>query len=56
MTAKKKQPLSVTHPEIANAWHQDKNGDVTPDKVVAGSNKKFWWKYEMGPERACPVL
>lgn len=56
MTTEKKQPGSVTHSEIANAWCQDKKGDVTPDKVVTGSKKKFWWKYEKGPERVCLAL
>ena len=36
--------LSTTHPEISKQWDYDKNGDLTPKKVIAGSNKKVWWK------------
>mgnify|MGYP001397040874 FL=1 len=39
--------LEALFPEVAAQWHATKNGDVTPDQVVAGSMKKFWWK--------CPV-
>ena len=39
--------LATTHPEIALQWHPTKNGNLTPYDVVAGSDKKIWWK--------CPV-
>ena len=32
-----KPPLSETHPELAAQWHPTKNGDVTPDEVIAGN-------------------
>lgn len=35
--------LSITHPSIAAEWHPTKNGNLTPDKVLAGSKKKVWW-------------
>ncbi|OKH40360.1 hypothetical protein NIES2119_01675 [[Phormidium ambiguum] IAM M-71] len=38
-----KEPLSITHPKLAAQWHQNKNGDLTPDKVLSGSHKKAWW-------------
>ncbi|NDC47681.1 MAG: hypothetical protein EBZ61_01115 [Micrococcales bacterium] len=38
-----KKPLSETHPELAAEWHPTLNGDLTPDKVSAGSNVKIWW-------------
>ena len=44
-----KEPLSVTHPEIAAQWHPTMNGDLTPDDVVAGSHKKASWKCPEGP-------
>ena len=47
--AKQKQPLSVTHPEIAAEWHPTKN-DKTPAEAVAGSAKKYWWKCPEGPD------
>jgi len=40
---KNKKSLLETHPDIAAEWHPTKNGDLTPDKVVAGSQKKVWW-------------
>ena len=30
-------------PKIANEWHPTKNGELKPDKVTHGSNKKVWW-------------
>ena len=47
---KAKVPLSVTHPDIASEWHPEKNGSVTPEQVVAGSNKKVWWICPEGPD------
>ena len=38
-----KDPLSITHPALAAQWHPTKNGNLTPDQLVAGSNKKVWW-------------
>jgi hypothetical protein len=39
--------LASLFPEVSAQWHPDKNGDLTPDEVVAGSRVKYWWK--------CPV-
>ena len=36
--------LATTHPELAEEWHPTKNGDLTPQGVTKGSNKKVWWK------------
>ena len=44
------QRVSVTNslaklfPDIASQWHPTRNADLTPAQVVAGSNKKYWWK------------
>lgn len=35
--------LLTTDPEIAAEWHPTANGDLTPDKVMHGSNKKAFW-------------
>ena len=43
-TGSVKEPLSVTHPELAAEWHPAKNGDTPPEDVVAGSHQKVWWK------------
>ena len=44
MTKKKNRiTLAEAHPELAAQWHPTKNGDLTPDMVTCGSNKKAWW-------------
>lgn len=58
--------LTTTHPEIANQWNYNKNTDLTPQQVSAGSGKKVWWICPKGHEwqatvnsrkqgRGCPV-
>ncbi len=42
--------LATTHPQIASQWHPTNNGDLTPQQVVAGSGKKYWWLCEKGHE------
>jgi rubrerythrin len=36
--------LATTNPKLAAEWNYDKNNGLTPDKVVAGSGKKVWWR------------
>lgn len=36
--------LATTNPEILKEWNYEKNGNLKPQDVVAGSNKKVWWK------------
>ena len=36
--------LATIHPELAEEWHKEKNGDITPQDVKAGSNKIVYWK------------
>ncbi len=36
--------LAKTFPRLAGEWHPTKNGNITPADVIAGSNKKYWWK------------
>jgi len=42
--------LSTKFPEVAQQWHKQKNGDLTPDDVVSGSGKVVWWQCEKGHE------
>lgn len=42
--------LQTTHPELAKEWHPNKNGDLTPDKVYGGSEKKVWWLCPKGAD------
>ena len=39
----KKATLAEAYPELAAQWHPTKNGDLTPDMVTCGSNKKVCW-------------
>ena len=42
--------LSTTHPELANEWSQEKNGDLKPDMFTYGSDIKVWWRCKYGHE------
>ena len=42
--------LTVLFPEVTATWHPTKNDDVIPEQVVAGSNQKFWWVCDQGPD------
>ena len=44
MVVKGYNDLQTTHPEIAAEWHPEKNGNLKPSDLVAGSNKNVWWK------------
>ncbi len=44
VVVKGKNDLKSLFPEVAKEWNYEKNNGVMPDQVVAGSNKKFWWK------------
>ncbi len=35
--------LGAVHPEIAEEWHSDKNGELSPTTVSRASGKKVWW-------------
>lgn len=36
--------LKTKHPELAEEWDYDKNGDLKPENCLPGSNNKVWWK------------
>lgn len=42
--------LATTNPELAAEWDYEKNGDLKPADVTAGSHKKVWWKCSKGHE------
>ena len=46
----KSNSFSVKYPEIAKQWHPTKNGDLTPNDIVSGSQKKVWWKCDKGED------
>ena len=35
--------LKTKFPELVKEWNYKKNKNLTPEKVVSGSNKKVWW-------------
>ena len=37
-------------PSVASQWHPTKNGNATPEKVAFGTNKKYWWVCDKGPD------
>ncbi|MCH5156568.1 MAG: hypothetical protein J1G02_01675 [Clostridiales bacterium] len=45
-----KNDLVTTHPQLASEWHPTLNGELTPDKVTYGANKKVWWVCSQGHE------
>jgi hypothetical protein len=36
--------LATIKPKIAEQWHPELNGDLTPQMVTIGSHKKVWWQ------------
>lgn len=42
--------LFTINPELAIEWAKNRNGDLTPQDVSAGSNKRVWWKCSEGHE------
>ena len=42
--------LSALFPEVSASWHPLKNGEITPDQIAAGANKKYWWICDRGPD------
>ena len=42
--------LETVNPELASEWHPAKNGSLTPNDVMPGTNKKVWWLCENGHE------
>lgn len=42
--------LGVTHPLVAALWDQERNGDLRPEQVTAGSSKKIGWICPAAPD------
>ncbi len=42
--------LATTDPLVAKEWNPTKNGDLTPQMFMHGSNKKIWWRCGKGHE------
>jgi hypothetical protein len=50
MKLSKEYNLALLYPDIAKEWHPTKNGDLIPEKITPGSNKKLWWQCKKGHE------
>jgi hypothetical protein len=48
--AYKENCLATISPALAKEWHPTKNGNLTPDDITPGSNKKVWWQCGRGHE------
>ena len=48
--------LATTYPNLAAQWDQKKNGDLTPQQVTSGSDKKVWWICDKGHEWMTSVM
>ena len=42
--------LTTTNPELINEWNYERNNPLLPNNVLAGSEKKVWWKCSKGHE------
>jgi hypothetical protein len=40
--------LASAYPTIAAQWHPTKNGGLTPEQVSPSSNRKVWWRCDLG--------
>jgi hypothetical protein len=42
--------LETVSPEISKSWNFQKNGELKPSEVLAGSRKSYWWICDIGHE------
>ncbi|MEY4365595.1 MAG: hypothetical protein RLZZ305_939, partial [Actinomycetota bacterium] len=42
--------LATLYPKLLSEWDLDRNGDLRPDELTPGSNKKVWWRCNKGPD------
>ena len=47
--------LAFLRPDLANEWHQKKNGTLTPLDFGISSSKKVWWKCPKGEDHEWKV-
>ena len=40
--------LATLFPAVAQAWHPDRNGSLTPARISPYSNRKVWWQCPRG--------
>jgi Probable Zinc-ribbon domain len=42
--------LASLAPHIAREWHPTRNGKLTPDRIVAKSHRRVWWRCSVDPK------
>lgn len=42
--------LLLNNPEVADQWHPELNGSLSPAHVTPSSGKKVWWRCAKGPD------
>lgn len=47
--------LGSQFPQLAAQWDKEKNGNLTPQNVTAYSNRKVWWKCDLGHQYQAAV-
>ena len=48
--------LAIKNPQLSKEWHPTKNGLLTPERVMPGTQKKAWWLCSKGQEWQAAVL
>lgn len=48
--------LAAVCPDLAEQWHPDKNGSLTPCDVFPGTKRRVWWRCGRGHEWQASVL
>lgn len=48
--------LATKNPRLASEWNYEKNGELTPQDVMAGSGRKVWWKCKNNHEWQATIL
>ncbi len=44
--------LATLYPEVTKEWHPTKNGKLTPNDFLNGSNKNVWWQCSKAKEHS----
>lgn len=42
--------LATHYPDLAAEWHHEKNKGISPQNILPGCNKKYWWRCKEGHE------
>ena len=48
--------LATVNPALAAQWDMERNGELKPTEVLAGSGKYVWWKCENGHSWRASIL